>query len=155
MSVTEATGKLKLFNRLCALVMAAMLVCQFTPYWHFGEGNAQSVSISSYVWFPDNCTALNAYLKTVEEGHMVNNIVMIAVPVLLLCAIGTVLCLLRSDSLLTLLFPVVAGLVGVIGYPLTASLRAGSWGLHVVLCAAMLAMGLYGMMASRKDAAKG
>lgn len=153
MSVPDTAKSLKLINRLSALLMVVMLILQFTPFWHFGEGGAQTVSISSYVWFPDNHTDLNAYLKTVEEGHWVNSIVVVAVPMLLLCAIGAVLCLRASDSRLTLLFPVAAGLVGLIGYLGTASLRAGAWGLPVVVCAAMLLLGLCGLVGCRKKKA--
>lgn len=98
MSAHDVSKSLKLLNRLSALLMVVMLILQFTPFWHFGESGAQTASISSYVWFPDNHTDLNAYLKTVEEGHWVNSIVIVAVPMLLLCAIGTVLCLRASDS---------------------------------------------------------
>jgi hypothetical protein len=154
MSATKTTGQPKPVNRLCALLMILMLILQFTPYWHYGEENAASASISSYVWFPHNNTDLNTHLKAIEPNHWVNDIVVIAVPILLLCAVGAVLCLSRSHSLLALLCPISTGLIGLIGYPCTLSLRAGAWGLHVLVCAAMLALGLYGIIAARNAAAK-
>ena len=43
-SLKEST---KLFNILCAVVMAVLLVLEFTPYWHYGEGEeAASASMS-------------------------------------------------------------------------------------------------------------
>ena len=47
MKQTKSTFSVKTLHLMCALSMLMMLVCQFLPYWSYGEG--MSLSVQTYI----------------------------------------------------------------------------------------------------------
>lgn len=120
-------SKVKLCNRLSALLMALLLILQFVPYWHYGEGDALSASINGFVWFPDDHQGLTQQLTAQHADYSINPIAWTTVGLFLLCAVGTVLCLYKSHASSCAILPVMAGLLGLFGYLSTPAFQSGAW----------------------------
>ncbi len=141
MSAYETKGKT--CNRVAALLMALLLILQFVPYWHYGEGEALSASINSYVWFPHHHQELTAQFAAQETGYIINPVAYPTVGVFVLCVLGTFLCLWKSSSSLVAVLPVMAGALGLFGYLSAPAFQAGGWyWLHVLLFVLMIVMGV-------------
>lgn len=146
-SLKEST---KLFNILCAVVMAVLLVLEFTPYWHYGEGEeAASASINAYIWMPsDQGDLINYFGDALGEKPDINNEIGTPILILVLSLLGVVLCCVKPALPLSSLCGAVLGISGLMGYLGSAVLKLGSlWGLHLGLCIAALALGALGLAA--------
>ncbi len=129
-----------------AILMVILLVLQFTPFWHYGEAG-ESCSISGYVWFPSDQKALESWLGTQAENHDLNSFVGMPILILLLSAVGAVICMIKPDAGAAPLLPAACGLAGIIGYLTTPALKLGAgWAWHLLICIALLALGVYGLM---------
>lgn len=139
-------------NLLCLLLMAALLVCQCTPFWHFGEeGEEASASINGYVWFPYEHQDLEKYLKTVNEDHVSNDAAVMPAFQLLFFGIFVILVIFKNEQSWISLLPVFSGALGVWGYLSKPIFQAGAvWPLHLVLCIAMLLMGIVTLIPRKK-----
>lgn len=112
MTILHVEKNVKLCSRICAVLMLAVILCQFLPWWHYGEG--QSASIAAYVWFPTNMPDLNTHLTGLDETHYINNLAFYSVITMLGCAGGIILCLLKPASALRCLIPGAVGLFGLV-----------------------------------------
>jgi len=138
-------------NWICALLMIVLLVMQFTPFWYYGEAG-ESCSISGYVWFPSDQKDLESWLGTQADGHDLNSFVGMPILVLVLSAVGAVLCLIKPDKGMISLLPTLCGVVGGIAYLTTPALKLGSgWAWHLLICIALLALGIYSLVQWGKD----
>ena len=135
--------KTRILGMICAVFMAALLVMQFMPFWHYGDPEA-SASIQGFVWFPSENAALEKYIRTETENtaFSVGDIVGMPILELVLCAVGIVFCGWKGNAPLTGLLPAAAGAVGIWGYLAHAAFHlGGNWIVHLVLCAVLLALG--------------
>ena len=131
---------------MCAVLMAILLVLQFTPFWHYGEAG-ESASISGYVWFPDDYKALDSWLGEQAEGHDLNSFVGTPILLMVLSVLGAVVCLVKPEKSLTALMPTVCGAAVLIAYLTTPVLRLGAgWTWHLLIGTLLLALGIYGLM---------
>lgn len=123
----------------CALVLVLLLITQFVPFWQDGE---MSVSISSYVWFPQDNKAVTTYLQGfLGSGFDVGD--MVAGPVALVVGslVSLWMCLFMQSKWITPIVTALTGLVGTIGYLATPALQLGSlWGLHLGLSILLLVL---------------
>lgn len=126
----------------CLGLMLILLVLQFTPFWTYGEAG-EMASISQYIWFPYKFTGVTAALTAaLGEGFAVTQVVLWPAVVLVGCAVGTVLCLLKQHKLYTPIVAALAGLAGTIGYLFTPALKLGQgWGVHLLLSVLLLLLG--------------
>jgi len=134
----------KICHYLSALVLAIILICQFTPFWTFtAEEGETSLSISSYIWFPTENKAADSYISAnAGEGYNINQLVVPSVLVLFLSAAGMILCLIKSGEQWMGLFPLGCGLAGLWGFLTKAGFQLGTaWELHVALYVIVLALG--------------
>lgn len=131
----------KTLNIISALLMVAMLACQFLPYWQFGEG--ESVSLHGYVWFPTDHKPLTDALLPLVKNYPSNQAALACVPVLALCLLSLFLCLSKSDKQQMGIFPLLTGSAGLVLYLTSPVMRAGflCW-VHVALLALMLMTGI-------------
>lgn len=138
---------------ICAALMVVLLVLQFTPFWHFMDGEEQAaVSISSYVWFPADYANVDDYLSGTIDDYSIND--MLTTPILLqvLCAAGAALCLIRAGHPLVLILPLAAGIAGTIGYLTTPALHmGGNWVLHLLISILLLAAAAAGLILNGKN----
>ena len=144
----NAENRRKLCNRVSAILMALMLLCQFMPYWHHGEGLVDS--INGYVWFPTDKPELTAYLTENDPAHNINAIAWPTIGVMLLCAVGVVICLWKSSSAGAYFFPAASGVLGLWFYLTTPAMRLGAaWWAHVLLLVLMLISVILGVACNR------
>ena len=134
----KKSGTVKGLNLLCAVLCAVLLVLQFVPFWAEGDGQ---VSIGGYIWFPSDHKTLDSQLSAEIEGYSINDAVPLAVLLLVLSAVGIVLCILKMNNALSALVPLACGLVGTVGYLIQPAFRMGAgWQLHCLVCVAMAAL---------------
>lgn len=129
---------------VCAVLMLAVLVLQFTPYWHIGEGEEQQdVSIGAYVWFPTDHKEVDTYMKEqVSSDFNISGVVGVHTLVLVLSAAGLVLCLIKPTmpvSPVLVMGSSVSGLVGCLG--MKAFQLGSTWAVLLILFIAALVMG--------------
>ena len=134
----KKSGTFKGLNLLCAVLCAVLLALQFVPFWAEEDGQ---VSIGGYIWFPSDHKTLDSQLSAEIEGYAIGDVVPLAVLLLVLSAVGIVLCILRMNNALSALVPLVCGLIGTFGYLLQPAYRMGAgWQLHCLVCVAMAAL---------------
>lgn len=143
------TSAVRKRNLLCVLAMLVMLVCQFMPYWNYGEG--MSLSIQAYIWFPDYHKELTDELLPLVEQFPCNHAVTAALPVMILCLAGVFVCLRKKAARGTGALPVLAGGYGLMAYLLDPVMRAGAglW-LHIAVLILLLLAGIWTMRAPRE-----
>lgn len=129
---------------VCAVLMLAVLVLQFTPYWHIGEGEEQqNVSIGAYVWFPTDHKEVDTYMKEqVSSDFNISGVVGVHSLVLVLSVAGLVLCLVKPAmpvSPVLVMGSSVSGLVGCLG--MKAFQLGSTWAVLLILFIAALVMG--------------
>lgn len=125
------------FNYVCALLTLALLVLQFTPFWHY---NGKSASINGYVWLnPQDNEIKDWFAAQLGTAQNVNSIVISSVLVLLFGVVGMVLCVRKSKLSLMTVLPAVASLSGIYAFIFKPVFRLGStWIIQFVLCLAIL-----------------
>ena len=131
----------KLLGIICGVLLIALLILQFVPYWSFGSPE-QTVSISGYVWFPHNHAEIDTALSASAGRDVdVNNVFGSAVLLLAACVVGIIAFLANPESVLSALMPLLAGLLGCWQYLLNPLYRLGSgWVLHFIVCVALIAL---------------
>lgn len=138
-------------NLLCAALMIALLVLQFTPFFTCAE-SGETVSLQSYVWFPYDHTDLEKEIKVSLPDHEVSELVPMALLVLLCGAAGAVVSLIKPDRIYGPLLAVICGLSGVIGYLSVPALQlGGSWHWHLILSALIAVLGVWALICAVKE----
>lgn len=143
----KASNLTPILNVICAVLMLVLLVLQFMPFWTYGDP-ATPVSIQGYIWFPGDHTGLDKALKeSVSTDYSINDVLLMPILTLVLGAVGIVLCLIQSDNPFVSLLPAACGLAGTWGYLTGAAFHVGSgWEFHLILCIALLALGLISLI---------
>lgn len=140
---------------ICLVMVLGLFVLQFTPYWTFTgeECGEQTLSISSYVWFPndDVQNEFEDYVKdevfhdkTMKDNKVVNEIVMFPAFTFGFCALAFAVFLLKFKSAVApSIATFVAGISGTIGYLLNPVLAiSDAWTLHLIVSIATCVIGL-------------
>jgi len=130
-------------NFVCAALALALMICQFVPFWTVAE-TGTTYSIGTYVGFPQDNPELLSYLETsVGESYNINSIVFAPVMIMALGAVSVILCLIKNKVAACALVPAAVGAIGIWGYLSQTALKLGSgWALHLILCIALLALGV-------------
>lgn len=123
---------IRLCNIICVVLMLAMLVCQFLPFWAIGENQ---VSIQEHTWFPwVNEDLTDLFLDTFGRDFMLKDIVLVPFVMLFGCVLGAIFCLLKQKVAGIATIPFFVGLIGIWGYLSKPALQMGMlWQLHLVL----------------------
>lgn len=134
-----------LTNWLCALIILVLLVLMFMPFWNF---DGQSVSVNSYIWFPEDHGALNSYFTaSLGSSVYVNDVAFAPVFTFVMGAIFVALQAFFRRVPFAPVGAIVVGLVGMSGYLSSDVLRLGSsWGLHLAVCIIMLVVGVISLL---------
>ncbi len=148
------SNRTSICNLIAALMLVILLVLHFTPFWQYGENQELSTSIQGYIWFPtDNNTLTKHISEAIAEDHSVDSILMMPILVIVLGAVGAVLCLAKNDQWWTGIFPVACGCVGAWGYLSKAAFQLGTnWVLHLIVCIVLIAVGAATLYFGYKDA---
>lgn len=140
----KGTNWIRLCNIALVVLMLAMLVCQFLPFWAVGE---EQFSMQEYTWFTWNCAELTDYLgDTVDPDFMVKDVVLVPFVMLFGCVLGSIFCLLKRKNAGIATIPLCVGAIGVWGYLTNPAFQLGAlWQVHLVLCILMVVVALIPM----------
>ena len=126
-------------------------LCNFTflPFWSY---DGISSSIQSYIWFPGEKAELTAYLTAqLGESYTINNIIWPPILSFVAAVVGVILCAMYNDEPLMCLIPIIGGLIGAWGYLTTPAFQlGGNWILHLVVCIAMILIGVLTLLSGQK-----
>ncbi len=138
----------KILSFVVAVLMLAMLVMQFMPFWTVED---HTVSIADYTWMTkehrDLTAEFKAYYKEVYDiPYSTNYVFLMPVIVFVCCVIGTIMCCVKPGNWIYYLLPVVGGIYGAQGYLTNPLFQMGqNWVLHMVLCIAIAVVGAAGL----------
>lgn len=137
-----------------ALVMLAIIVLMFVPFWNYTGTNEDTfqpeervTSINGYLWFPSDHSGIEDVFNDYEEGG-INSLYelspmnydengyledidanKIAFPIglqILFGAFGIVACIWKPKTTFFAVLPILCGLVGIYGYLVVPALRMGT-----------------------------
>lgn len=124
---------------VCAVLLLALVVCQFMPFWTAEETSA---SIQECVWFPQECKDITKMLSNTVEAE-INDIVLMPVVVLVSGVVGAFFCAVKPKKIWAAICPLVCGVIGIHGYLTQPAFQLGGlWMLHLALCVAILVLGI-------------
>ena len=133
--MTKKFNWIALLNIVCAVLMLAVFVLQFVPYFIVGD---KSLSIQSYVWFSTHHNDVTRVLSKVTDARFpANELAMTAVLSLVMGLLAPILCIKNSKKLGMAIMYVAAGLVCGIGYLTSPVFQTND--LWIVMAAANLA----------------
>lgn len=137
--INKSLNHVRTCNIISAILLMALLVCQLMPFWRTGT---HEVSIQGYTWFPENHKEILEYLKAEANPETtVNSVVSMPIIVLISGFFGMILCAFKSENAWCASLAGICGIAGVIGYLTVPAFQVGNlWGLHLLLCVAVLAM---------------
>ncbi len=131
-----------------AVLMLALLVLQFVPFWsEIGmEGDEVPVSISDYIWMPGDHIMLNIAMKAeFGKDYRINQIILAPAVLLVSAAVGIVISLLKRGQFVSFLLPIVCGVAGVVQYFTYPPFKLGqNYMMHGILSIVVLAVGVVG-----------
>lgn len=141
--------KTQTLNFVSVVLMAVYVILLFLPFWSY---DGISSSIQSYIWFPGEKAELTAYLTAqLGESYTINNIIWPPILSFVAAVVGVILCAIYNDEPLMCLIPIVGGLIGVWGYLTTPAFQlGGNWILHLVVCIAMILIGVLTLLSGQK-----
>lgn len=118
-------------NILCAVLLLAVLVTQFLPFWTVEEDTS---SISGYLWLANSHKVLGKQMTTWLGGATtLSNFAGMPALLFVLCVLGIALSALRIRSLLVSIVALLAGVVGTYQYLAMPIFQTGAnWQLHLV-----------------------
>lgn len=121
-----------LCNAVCVMLMAVLLILQFTPFW---ELDGQQISIGGYIWFPTSHENLTAHFQEViAPGFKVDSLVLSSLVQLLLPAAGIGLLIYNRESIFVPVCAAVCGAGTIWAFLSKAAFRLGyNWYLYLVL----------------------
>ena len=137
-----------------ALIMLAILVMMFVPYWSYTglnedtfEPEAKETSINGYLWFPSDHSELEDAFNEGNTGDAIDGNT-IALPIgmqILFGAFGLVLCLWKPKVTAVAWLTIACGVFGIYGYAFVSALRmtsAALWIINLVLSIAAVVAGV-------------
>ena len=124
---------LKVINIVCAVLMLALIVLQFLPFWTVGDN---TLSAQKFTWFCTHNTDVNKFFKA-EFGdvYSLNTTILPTLGILVFGGLGVVFSLLKASKSINWLWAFLCGgLSCVIGYLTTPTYQLGSnWIVHVII----------------------
>ena len=130
---------------ICALLMLALLVCQFLPFWNTGT---DTVSISSYIWFPTDNTAVTELLQPHTDAQYPINDIVTPCVLMLLLSVGTlVLWIFGRENVLLPVCSLIGSITGIWVCAAKATFRLGGlWWLILVISILAAAVSLLNLL---------
>ena len=134
---TKKYPSVTLCNATCAILMVALLILQFTPFWKL---DGQQISIGGYIWFPTDHEDLTAHFReVVAPDFKVDSLVLSSLIQLLLPAAGIGLFIYNRESLYMPVCAAVCGAGTLCSFLFKAAYRQGvHWYLYPVLSVILL-----------------
>ena len=143
---------IRIINIVCAVLMLALIVLQFLPFWTTNEG--VSASVQSVTWLPKSANeqAVQKYFQAtlgkdvysmLPTTPSINQLVVPALGVLAFGLLGLYFCLTKSSKPIHGIWALLCGLSCVIGYLVVPVYQLGSgWIIHVALGGVITALSI-------------
>lgn len=130
---------------ICAVMMLALLILQFIPFWNVDGTN---VSIAGYIGFPGDCPEMETYLTAqVGEDYIINEVFVAPLTLLLVSLAGIVIAIITKCHQATILCSTYCGAAGIWMIASSKAFRLGScWQLILVLSILTLAASLLALI---------
>jgi len=130
---------------LCALLMLLLLICQFLPFWNTGM---DTVSISSYIWFPSDNAAVTELLRPHTYATFPINDIVTPCVLMLLLSVGTmVFWLFSRENVLLPVCSLLGSIAGIWVCAAKATFRLGNlWWLILIISILAAASSLLTLM---------
>ena len=120
-------------NWVVLALLVAFVVLQLVPYWHYegfdfdtGETVARTASVQGYVWCNYDHLELEDIFYASIDDYRINDYILFPILAFLPAIAGVVLCILKRDSWIAAIAPVIAGLSGVIAFAFSPILAKGN-----------------------------
>lgn len=155
---TKTKKLAKLFLFVCAFLCAALIFAQFIPYWtpdqesidkvkasyeEDKEIETGSLSVFRFMILPSDYPVIEEYLgtndyKVTDEHKAINSLAGTFCIAFLLAAVTVVIIILKSDKLWVSVFPMVVGVMSLIGYITEPLWALGSTYIVMVILSSLL-----------------
>ena len=143
------TKKLTICNIVCAILMLALVLCQFLPFW---SANGDTTSLQGYTWWPDDHKEVTNWLKTaIAFDFRANDVVIPTILMLIFGCLGSAFCLIKSKSCWVGFLSLICGGAGIWGYLTNPAYQLGNlWVVHLTLAIAITALCIPALVACVK-----
>ena len=117
---------------LCGILMLALVILQFTPFW---SANGDSASLQGMTWFPGAHNVLDTYFQTeLRNDYSLNSLVLPTICILVLGVAGCVMYVIKPQAAGNGWFALGCGISGLWGYLFMPVYQLGSgWILPLIL----------------------
>lgn len=125
-------------NIICAVLMLALIVCQFMPFWSTASNG--DISIQEYTWLPHHNEDLEKDFKAqFGKDYGINDVVLMPIVALVIGALGVIFTVLWTKKCVIVVCPLLVGILATIYYLTNPAYQLGGlWQLHLVIGIAML-----------------
>ena len=140
------TNIVKYLSFALAVVILALLVMQFLPFW---TTEKETVSINDYLWMPNEHKSVTKLFKAELDDKKFDPIKIVLWPVLTLVlgVAGIILCFIKKDTLLPYLMTILCGLAGMLTYLTNPVYQWGAnWIVHLIVAIVVLVAGVAGLV---------
>ena len=140
------TNIVKYLSFALAVVILALLVMQFLPFW---TTEKETVSINDYLWLPNEHKSVTKLFKAELDDKKFDPIKIVLWPVLTLVLgfAGIILCFIKKDTLLPYLMTILCGLTGTLTYLTNPVYQWGAnWIVHLIVAIVVLVAGVAGLV---------
>ena len=140
------TNIVKYLSFALAIVILALLVMQFLPFW---STEKETVSINDYLWMPNEHKSVTKLFKAELDDKKFDPIKIVLWPVLTLVlgVAGIILCFIKKDTLLPYLMTILCGLAGMLTYLTNPVYQWGAnWIVHLIVAIVVLVAGVAGLV---------
>ena len=140
------TNIVKYLSFALAIVILALLVMQFLPFW---TTEKETVSINDYLWMPNEHKSVTKLFKAELDDKKFDPIKIVLWPVLTLVlgVAGIILCFIKKDTLLPHLMTILCGLAGMLTYLTNPVYQWGAnWIVHLIVAIVVLVAGVAGLV---------
>ena len=140
------TNIVKYLSFALAIVILALLVMQFLPFW---TTEKETVSINDYLWLPNEHKSVTKLFKAELDDKKFDPIKIVLWPVLTLVlgVAGIILCFIKKDTLLPYLMTILCGLAGMLTYLTNPVYQWGAnWIVHLIVAIVVLVAGVAGLV---------
>ena len=140
------TNIVKYLSFALAVVILALLVMQFLPFW---TTEKETVSINDYLWLPNEHKSVTKLFKAELDDKKFDPIKIVLWPVLTLVlgVAGIILCFIKKDTLLPYLMTILCGLAGMLTYLTNPVYQWGAnWIVHLIVAIVVLVAGVAGLV---------
>lgn len=135
------TNVVRMCNIICLVLLLALLVCQFLPFWTVGE---KQVSVQEYTWITwahEDLT--DSFIDTFGRDFMIKDMVLTPFIVLAGIILAAIFCVSKVKKPGAAFLPFFVGVLVAWGYLSTPILQMGMlWQLHLGLSIAMAVVSL-------------